>query len=262
MNIMITAGGTSEPIDSVRHITNKSTGRLAVRIQEALVTYADTTGEPISVYYVLAKGALRPEDHISTRVYEVTDTQSVKAAIESILIHETIDVVFHVMAISDFAPAGTMPVSQLGEELFAYIEKMKASEETLTQDLLTAKMKAVFAKAQNGQGVQKISSKEPLLMHLDLTPKVIGGIKRISPDTRLVGFKLLNNVSEQDLIDASTKQAVSNGCDLVVANDLMKIRGDQHEAVFVKDGRVINRFDNKKAIADGLVQYIMKSKES
>ena len=38
MRILITAGGTSEKIDSVRAITNHSTGSLGKAIAEALVT--------------------------------------------------------------------------------------------------------------------------------------------------------------------------------------------------------------------------------
>lgn len=37
MKILITAGGTSEPIDDVRKITNRSTGKLGLAIGERLL---------------------------------------------------------------------------------------------------------------------------------------------------------------------------------------------------------------------------------
>ena len=41
LNIVITAGGTSEPIDNVRKITNSSTGKLGAVIAEELLKRED-----------------------------------------------------------------------------------------------------------------------------------------------------------------------------------------------------------------------------
>ncbi len=54
LKIMITAGGTQEPIDDVRVITNKSTGKTAARIADFLIE------NDIEVHYVHAESAQKP----------------------------------------------------------------------------------------------------------------------------------------------------------------------------------------------------------
>jgi phosphopantothenate-cysteine ligase len=40
-----------------------------------------------------------------------------------------------------------------------------------------------------------------LIITLKKTPKIIGMIKKLQPETTLVGFKLLSNAAEEELID-------------------------------------------------------------
>ncbi|MFR8961306.1 MAG: phosphopantothenoylcysteine decarboxylase, partial [Enterococcus faecalis] len=54
MDVLVTAGGTSEPIDNVRSITNHSSGGLGKAIAESFLAAGHT------VTYVTTKHALRP----------------------------------------------------------------------------------------------------------------------------------------------------------------------------------------------------------
>ena len=56
LNIVITAGGTSEPIDNVRKITNSSTGKLGAVIAEELLKREDVG----KIFYIKAKKAITP----------------------------------------------------------------------------------------------------------------------------------------------------------------------------------------------------------
>ena len=102
MHVLITAGGTSEPIDTVRKITNTSTGRLAATIYEQMVQHKSNTGKPMTFHYVVGSATVLPEFDRDTNVYHVTDTRSVEATVQEILSHNTIDIVLHLMAISDY----------------------------------------------------------------------------------------------------------------------------------------------------------------
>ena len=74
-------------------------------------------------------------------------------------------------------------------------------------------------------GGNKISSYEDnLVIVLKPTPKIISIIKNLSPSTYLVGFKLLDGVSKEELIEVAKRLQNKNNCDLVVANDLSNIR--------------------------------------
>ena len=60
MKIIVTAGGTSEPIDEIRAITNKSTGSLGSKIAAEFAT----RDEVERIYYVHGKNAITPVDPI------------------------------------------------------------------------------------------------------------------------------------------------------------------------------------------------------
>ena len=52
MNVVITAGGTSEPIDMVRKITNSSSGKLGSIIASKF--------NQCKVFYICAKKSIKP----------------------------------------------------------------------------------------------------------------------------------------------------------------------------------------------------------
>lgn len=67
----------------------------------------------------------------------------------------------------------------------------------------------------------KISSElEKLKLHLVPTAKIINRIKRLSPDTFLVGFKLESFLNKDNLRKKVAKLFINARCDLVVANVL------------------------------------------
>lgn len=255
MHILITAGGTSEPIDSVRSITNTSTGRLAVCIHQAWIEYNESTQEDLTIHYVVAKGAARPKVDKQTILYEVTDTASVKETIEMILTSYEIDAMIHLMAISDYYVHSVLPVSHLARTIAEHVEQVRQdnreiSVEEIESILLGDKTSAIYAKGE------KVPSGEEVYLRLDKNPKLISSVKSLSPDTRLIGFKLLNEVSEKELVEVAAAQEAKNGCEFVVANDLSKIEGERHEALFVKDGKIIARADSKEGIAEEIVKHL------
>ena len=76
-----------------------------------------------------------------------------------------------------------------------------------------------------------------LTVKLGLTPKIIASLRSMFPNAYICGFKLLENVSEQELIDASIKQIQKCNTDLVFANDLAELRkGNAARLVVNKNG--------------------------
>lgn len=72
----------------------------------------------------------------------------------------------------------------------------------------------------------KISSdQEQLVLHLQRTPKILPQLRdHFGPETKVVGFKLLSGVPEEDLIAAAVRQIKTAKTDLCIANDLQEIR--------------------------------------
>jgi hypothetical protein len=86
----------------------------------------------------------------------------------------------------------------------------------------------------------KIRSSADFAIELEPAPKIISMIKRWSPNAKLVGFKLLVNSTDEELIEASKDSIAKNGCDMVVANDLRDIVAGKHRVLLVaKDGSCV-----------------------
>ena len=65
----------------------------------------------------------------------------------------------------------------------------------------------------------KVSSQKPLVLNLVPTPKIIASIKKWSPRTFLVGFKLEPGLTRLR-VRRLTQELFRTGCDLVVANTI------------------------------------------
>ena len=103
----------------------------------------------------------------------------------------------------------------------------------------------------------KISSYEPHLMTmLKLTPKVISQIKQMAPDVTLVGFKLLEGVSKEELYEVASRLRQKNKADFIVANDLAKIGNGKHWAMILNKDGIVKECNTKKEIATALEELL------
>lgn len=236
--IVITAGGTSEKIDNVRKITNSSSGKLGMTIANHLLKENDD----LIIYYVCSKNSLRPLDK-RIKVIEIDDTISLKNKIENLLLNEKIDYFIHSMAVSDYMT-----------DYVTTIERIKASIKN------TSNLEEAFSNIEI-INENKISSYEDnLVIVLKQTPKIISIIKDLSPQTYLVGFKLLDGVSKEELISVAKKLRDKNKCDLVVANDLATIRNGEHIAYIIDKNNEIEESHGKDDIAKKLVRRMKNGK--
>lgn len=214
--LLITSGPTRAPLDAVRYITNKATGRLGALIaEEAISGGAHVTfvyGRPSQVPVVRG----RPRDHLTLITVETIEDL---VAVFKQEIPRRYDAVIHPMAVLDFQP------------------DVVRSEKT-------------------GSAVEE--------WHVRLvpTPKVIGLVKDLAPDTFLVGFKLEVGKTREELREIAYEFLRRNRCDLVIANDLREIEGGQHTGYFItSDGRITHVAVGKDAIARDLVEYLDRQLE-
>lgn len=224
---VITSGGISEKIDNVRKITNSSSGKLGMTIANHLLE----SKSDITIYYVCSKNALRPSNK-SVKIIEVVGTMDLKDKVESLLRNEKIDYFIHTMAVADYMVDYVTTVDKM-KKSFLNNSDMEVIKDT------------------------KISSYENnLVLVLKPTPKIISLIKKESPLTYLVGFKLLDGVSRKELIEVAKRLRDKNKCDLVVANDLEDIRNKEHKAYIIdKEDKVVEASD-KEDIAKKLVRMM------
>jgi len=72
-----------------------------------------------------------------------------------------------------------------------------------------------------------------LTIQLRPAEKVISKVKEWAPDAVLVGFKLLVGCTKEELIKAAVSSIETNGCDLVIANDLNSLKAGNHQVWLV-----------------------------
>jgi len=224
MNILITSGGTSEKIDRVRSITNHSTGRLGKIIAETFLDKGD------QVTLVTTPKAIRPAAHHNLTIVQIENVAELLESLEP-LVH-THDVLIHAMAVSDYTP-----VYMTG------LEAVAASSD-MTE----------FLNKTNSES--KISSQDDSqVLFLKKTPKIISLVKKWNPDIRLIGFKLLVDVSKEELLETARTSLIKNQAEIIVANDLTDISNHVHKAYLVRNDTV-TLAQSKEEIAQLLYLHI------
>ena len=93
MKILITAGGTSEPIDQVRILTNRSTGHTGAELARLLATH----GHQITLLRAVTAEAV-PE--IKQLLFDSFD--SLDFTLQTLLAQEKFDLIMHAAAVSDY----------------------------------------------------------------------------------------------------------------------------------------------------------------
>lgn len=250
MNILITAGGTSEKIDDVRHLTNHATGSLGKELANSL-----QTEENITIYYVYGPKAILPANK-NINFFPISSVQELEQQMKHLLTTVAFDYVIHSMAVSDYELESTsnedLLAKNIADKLSSSIAQSKEELEEEIKKILLAPLKSVEPNQK------KISSQsEKLILVLKKAPKVIAQIKNWQPTTTLIGFKLLVDVTEENLISVAQKSIVTNQADFILANDLVHIDGDKHLGLLVTSSGVKDRFKTKQEIAEGLKRIIL-----
>ena len=224
MKILVTSGGTSEAIDSVRSITNHSTGLLGKIITEILLAAGH------EVCLITTHRALKPDFHPYLTIREIKNTHDLLVVMQELV--KDYQVLIHSMAVSDYTP-----VYMTG------LEEVEASSNL-----------EEFLNKQNHQ--TKISSTDEVqVLFLKKTPKIISLVKEWNPAIHLIGFKLLVDVSEDYLIEIARQSLIKNQADLIIANDLTQISANQHRAIFVEKEQ-LQTVQTKEEIASLLLEKI------
>lgn len=256
MKIIVTAGGTSEPIDQVRSISNHATGRLGSMIANEFLSHMRADDR---LYYLCGEHAVLPDSGSENLVIlPISSTNDLLQKAEELLKEHTIDVFVHSMAVSDYTVKQIASLTDVSNFLFRQKDLIaQAGTPENLQDLIRQAIKESMLKND-----RKLSSaiQNPLLL-LEKTPKIIGAVKKISPHTKLVGFKLLCNVSKEELIDTALQLLNRNGCEYVLANDLKNISGNRHNGYLVAhDGSAVF-LQGKQQIAQAIVENILNTIE-
>ncbi len=145
LNVLVTAGGTREPIDAVRFVGNRSSGRMGL----ALATAAERRGATVTV---IAANVSIPRA-AGIEYVDVETTAQLAAACDARF--DEADVLIMAAAVADYAPAaphaGKLKKDQTGEELNLRLERTQDVLSGLAARRRPGQMLVGFA-AEHGEG--------------------------------------------------------------------------------------------------------------
>lgn len=223
MKLLITLGGTREPLDAARSITNLSTGRTGSALSDELARRG------CRLLCLCAAGAARPSAG-GVRVQTFSSFASLDAALRGALAGEAFDAVIHLAAVSDYSPC---LIEAGGRQL------------------------------QPGAAVKIDSSHETLRVTLRRNFKILDRIKGYAlaagrPAPLLVGFKLTSGARPELVLGKVRALAAA---DLVVHNDLAEM-GNSHPFHIYLEGRPAASCEGAAALAGRLYDFIKERTEA
>lgn len=253
-NIIVTAGPTNEAIDAVMKITNMSTGALGSIVADTLVKkYGDEIGK---IYYICPKLCYKPKTESEKFVFvQIDSTDELLKALENIFNSDDIYAIVHSSAVGDYKGEFVIRAEDLAEEISKFFnESIAANKSYISEEDILKILKAPTCLC-NSQS--KISSyEENLFAKLTLTTKIISKIKQFAPNVKLIGFKLLEGVSENELYEVAHKLLIKNDANFIVANLLNRIGKGKHFAMIIDKEKVVKRCETKQEIADAICDLI------
>ncbi len=237
--ILLTGGPTNEFVDEVMKITNMSTGGTTVDFAAAALDKGDeVTAVLCNSVLGSARYARLLSEHDASRlkIIAIETTQdmydALKAEAES---GKPYDVVIHAAAVGDYKPQFSFRMEDMAAEITEAIMQQERLNREETEALI---LKVMTDPRCTVRDDSKISSYEPnLTVKLTLTTKIIANLRTWFPRASIIGFKLLENVPREHLIEVARKLCVKNNVDFIMANDLALIRNGQPVRYMVdKDG--------------------------
>lgn len=200
MRVLLTAGGTREPIDDVRYVTNAATGALPAAMAKLLLAQGFT------VEYLHGPGAILPPNHPQLHLHPIETAQNAADKLAKLCKTLQPEFVACAMAVADFAPD-------------KHAGKLSSQGGTLT-----------------------------LVLHP--TPKTIDAVKQNAPETNLLGFKLLSDATEPELLEAAKTLMQRSQANLVFCNDMADVRRG------VRRGLLVDPHGQVQRLAGGTLEQL------
>ncbi len=216
MKLLITAGSTKEFIDSVRYISNISTGQTGLFLAQAFVQFHQ------KVTLLIASDVSIPDEiKESTVVIPFTTYRDLQRALSSQLSLNHFDAVIHLAAVGDYC------ISDI-----------------LMEDHRITRM----------QSVKKITACQSLTLKLKQNPKLLPQLKALSQNKSILvaGFKLTDTNNVQEETNQIKEILYCDTVDIVVHNRLSEIKGEKHKAEIYKNKKLFQKVESKKELAESL----------
>lgn len=215
--ILITAGGTQEPIDKVRVISNTSSGRTGVQLAEAF--------QDLGCEVLLLKAQSGAPSEYIYRQEKFTSFDSLQNLLQKHLEEEKFTHVIHLAAVSDYSVSSI----DVGGKSFepGNISKLSSESDTMT---LRLKKNPKLVAALKSQSKNK--------------------------NIKIIAFKLTSDANLEERQEAVNKLFINQQVDIVVHNDLSEANDKVHKFT-VYDSKKPVICENLEQLVVQLSQHMM-----
>jgi phosphopantothenate---cysteine ligase (CTP) len=239
MNVVVTGGGTVAPIDEVRYLTNLSSGRFSAALTEAWLRRG------ADVWHIHAPKAELPFQRAAR--FDL-DRPSDEASAE----HKRLERLRHEYAAVrrrlHLTPLRAGTVADYAATLERVLRSTPIDVAMLAMAVSDYEPEPTAGKLDSGR--------DSLVLHCRRTPKVIRSVRDWSPETYLVGFKLMVGSTPESLILRAKEAGQTNRADLTLANDLGPLRQGRHTVHLVRTGHPPETVGPSATLADEVVERI------
>lgn len=257
MNILVTGGGSEEPIDTVRAICNFSTGRTAA----FLADYFASEGHTVTA--IMAQKATMPKNsNVKIETYKTFN--QLKETLHKDCGSQNFDAIIHAAAVSDYSPdtievdgkifkAGQLSKINSGSSLVIRMKKNPKLVNYLKEWAGKSTKLVAFKLTSNASMNQRITAVKKIFNLEESTPQ----IKKSSIDepahTKNVSTDPVNTLSNSEIISKRNEFSP----DFVVSNDLSEISKETHPfKIFAKDLTVAFEGKNNQELAINILNAI------
>jgi phosphopantothenate-cysteine ligase len=261
-NILVTSGGTKVMIDRVRHIGNMSHGTFGSKIAlailkqrpDVMLNFLTATGArtPFSVDVNWAAGGKTTYHDALVKVIESRKDYEKYGSRYDERTYKTFDE--YMSGVFSWLDVENMRHDPAVLYSWGHSEDMRFKPGIVV--LAAAASDYLVSNYVNG----KIRSSDSMNIELEPAPKVISMIRQKCPTTKIVGFKLLVDSTEEELARAAQESAQKNDCEFVVANDLRDIQSAKHRVMIVDKGGVLATYEtdpqNPNFLAEKVATWI------
>ena len=144
---------------------------------------------------------------------------------------------------------------------FFYYDDLAAilEEETNTKyDIVIHSSAVSDYKIANANSGKTPSGMDEFSLELEPTEKLVDHIRKKLPETFLVKFKLQVGLTPEELYDIALNSLKATQADLIVANDLDTMEGENHVAYIIDPQGKSRKVLTKEAMCQGLEEEILK----
>ena len=221
MKIVITGGGCREYIDSVRFVTNSSSGRTSAQIADAL----SAKGHEITL--ITAKSAMKPHSP-SIELREFETGAELASVLKAELTSHASDAVIHAAAVSDYVP-----------------ETVTVGDETIQA--------GKNGKLHSGGRMTVMFRASPKIADSLHEWAAQGG----NASAKIVCFKLTSGADESEKNRAVTNLLAHSKADFVVYNDLSQITASAHPfKILNANGECVGEGRTNESLAEELLRIL------